>query len=97
MLSSNDVASQVRTVVVPEAPGSVRGEFRRFSATLFNFRRFRCRYAPKIHLASTFLGCFGTLFEECARSGGWRRASPLKEPFTMSAPDSVLVLKSFPS
>jgi len=38
--SLNNVPSQVRTLVVPEVPGSVRGDFGRFWAVLFNFGRF---------------------------------------------------------
>jgi len=33
----NHVPSQVRTLIVPEVLGSVRDNFRRFSAILFNF------------------------------------------------------------
>ena len=57
----------VRTLVVPEVPGSVRGDFRRFWAVLFNFGRFQRRNAPKTHLVSKFLGWYGTLFKQCTR------------------------------
>jgi len=38
--SLNHFPSQVRTLVVPEVLGSVRGHSRRFWAVLFNFGRF---------------------------------------------------------
>jgi len=66
--SVNNVPSQVRTIVVPETPGSVRGDFRRFWAVLFNFGRFQRRYAPKLRLRSGFLGWYVTLFEACTRT-----------------------------
>jgi len=42
----NNVTSQVRILVVPEVPGTVRGDVRRFRAVWFNFGRFWRRYSP---------------------------------------------------
>jgi hypothetical protein len=63
----NIVPSQLRTLVVPEVPSSVRGDFRRFWAVSFNFGRLWPRYAPKTHPGTRFLGWYGTLFKECTR------------------------------
>ena len=65
---SLNVPSRVRTLDVLEIPGSVRGDFRRFSAVLINFGRFQRRYTPDIHLVSRLLSWYGALFIECNRS-----------------------------
>jgi len=62
--SSNNVPSQVRTLVLLEVLRCVRGDFRRIRAVLFNFGRFQRGYAPKTHLVCKFLGWYGTLLKE---------------------------------
>ena len=65
--SANNVPSQVRTLVVPEVPCSVRGHFRQFRALFFGLGRFQRRCAPEIHQDFRFLRLYGTLFNLCTR------------------------------
>jgi len=47
VISSNNVPTQVRTLIVPEVSGTMRDDFRRFWAVLFNLGDFSVGTLPK--------------------------------------------------